>query len=62
MPGEASAGIRFHKINEKIKYMVEITTLVVPGINDSEKELKNIADFIVGVDKRYSLACKQILS
>jgi len=28
---------------------VEITTLIVPGQNDSEKELKNIAEFIVSV-------------
>jgi len=30
---------------------VEITTLVVPGENDSEKELKGIAEFIASVDK-----------
>lgn len=31
---------------------VEVTTLVIPGLNDSEKELKEITDFIknVGVD------------
>ena len=42
---------------ESIKYMkkigmwVEITTLVVPGMNDREPELKKIADFIAGVDR-----------
>ncbi len=42
---------------ETIKYMkklgiwIEITTLIIPGENDSEKELKDIADFIVSVDK-----------
>jgi pyruvate formate lyase activating enzyme len=30
---------------------VEVTTLVVPGENDSEEELKDIAEFISGVDK-----------
>lgn len=28
----------------------EITTLIIPGYNDSEKELKDIAEFIVSVD------------
>jgi pyruvate formate lyase activating enzyme len=28
---------------------VEVTTLVIPGLNDSESELKGIADFIKGV-------------
>jgi pyruvate formate lyase activating enzyme len=30
---------------------VEVTTLVVPGLNDSEQELKKIAGFLAGVDK-----------
>ena len=30
---------------------VEVTTLVIPGENDSDKELKGIADFIAGIDK-----------
>ncbi|MFB3925101.1 MAG: AmmeMemoRadiSam system radical SAM enzyme [Syntrophales bacterium] len=30
---------------------IEITTLVVPGLNDSEQELREIADFIAGVDR-----------
>ncbi len=30
---------------------VEITTLVIPGVNDSEEELGLITDFISGVDK-----------
>ncbi|MCF7874187.1 MAG: AmmeMemoRadiSam system radical SAM enzyme [Candidatus Omnitrophica bacterium] len=42
---------------ESISYMkklgiwVEVTTLVVPGQNDSEEELSQIAEFIAGVDK-----------
>jgi pyruvate formate lyase activating enzyme len=30
---------------------VEVTTLLVPGANDSDSELKGIAQFIAGVDK-----------
>jgi pyruvate formate lyase activating enzyme len=30
---------------------IELTTLVVPGMNDSEKELTRIAEFISGLDK-----------
>jgi len=30
---------------------VELTTLVIPGLNDSSEELKQIAEFIVSVDK-----------
>ncbi len=30
---------------------VEVTTLVVPGMNDSPGELQQIADFIVGIDR-----------
>ncbi len=30
---------------------IEVTTLVVPEQNDSEKELKQIAEFIAGVSK-----------
>jgi pyruvate formate lyase activating enzyme len=29
---------------------IEITTLIIPGENDSEQELENIADFIAGID------------
>ncbi len=42
---------------ESIKLMkesgiwVEVTTLVVPGSNDSPEELKGIAEFLAGVDK-----------
>ncbi len=30
---------------------VEVTTLVIPGINDGEDELNDIANFIAGIDK-----------
>mgnify|MGYP001616969164 CR=1 FL=1 len=36
---------------KKLGVWVEITTLIIPGQNDSEKELKDIAEFIVSVGK-----------
>lgn len=40
--------IRFMK---KLGIWIEITTLVIPGTNDSEEELTNIARFIADVDR-----------
>ncbi|GAB6192868.1 AmmeMemoRadiSam system radical SAM enzyme [Desulfocastanea catecholica] len=31
---------------------VEVTTLIIPGMNDSEQELNEIASFLVGIDRR----------
>lgn len=48
-------GARLKPVLESIQKMhdagiwVEITTLIVPGKNDSEKELKQMAEFIAGV-------------
>jgi len=48
---------RISPVLDSIRYMkklgiwVEITTLIVPGQNDSEEELKDIARFIAGVDE-----------
>ena len=48
---------RLGPVLDSIRYMkklgiwVEVTTLVIPGENDSREELKDIADFIAGVDK-----------
>ncbi len=39
------------KLMRELGIWVEITTLVVPGENDSEEELTGIARFIAGVDK-----------
>jgi len=39
------------KLMRTLKIWVEITTLVVPGMNDSEEELRDIARFIAGVDR-----------
>ncbi|MBN1502336.1 AmmeMemoRadiSam system radical SAM enzyme [Candidatus Woesearchaeota archaeon] len=39
------------KVYYELGIWIEITTLVVPGQNDSEKELGQIAQFIAGIDK-----------
>ena len=39
------------RLMRKLNIWVEITTLVVPGENDSEEELRDIAEFIASVDK-----------
>lgn len=39
------------RLMKKMGIWVEVTTLVVPGENDSEEELTGIAEFIAGVDK-----------
>ncbi|MFH0868266.1 MAG: AmmeMemoRadiSam system radical SAM enzyme [Candidatus Woesearchaeota archaeon] len=39
------------KLAHKLGIWIEITTLIIPGKNDSEKELKQIADFISNIDK-----------
>lgn len=52
-----TCGAHLEPVLESIEYMrklniwVEVTTLVVPGLNDSEEELKKIASFLAGVDK-----------
>jgi pyruvate formate lyase activating enzyme len=35
---------------KKLGIWIEVTTLVIPGINDSDKELKSIADFLSDLD------------
>lgn len=48
-------GARLHPVLDSLKKMkeqgiwVEITTLLIPGLNDSVEELKDIARFIVGL-------------
>lgn len=50
-------GARIEPVKENIKrtyemgIWLEVTTLVIPGKNDSTKELKAIADFIAGISK-----------
>ena len=35
----------------KNKIHLEVTTLIVPGVNDDEKQLKKIAEFLAGISK-----------
>ena len=48
---------RLQPVLDSIKYMkeagiwLEVTTLIIPGENDSDEELTQIAKFIAGVDK-----------
>jgi pyruvate formate lyase activating enzyme len=42
----------FIKLAHKMGVHLEITTLVVPYLNDSEDELDNIADFIASLDDK----------
>ena len=49
--GRLSFVLETIKLMRKLGIWVEITTLIVPGLNDSPGELKNIAAFIAGVDK-----------
>jgi len=39
------------RVMHKLGIWVEITTLVVPGENDSEEELRDIAEFIASIDR-----------
>jgi pyruvate formate lyase activating enzyme len=39
------------KLAHKLGIWIEITTLTIPGKNDSDEELKKIAGFIAGIDK-----------
>ena len=39
------------RLMKKLGIWVEITTLIIPGQNDSEKELRGLAEFIAGVGK-----------
>lgn len=45
-----SAVLRTIRLSKSLKLWVEITTLIIPGVNDSREELGAIADFIAGVD------------
>ena len=39
------------KKSHELGIWIEITTLLIPGKNDSEEEVKKIAEFIAGIDK-----------
>jgi len=36
---------------KRLKIWIEVTTLVVPGQNDSEEEIRKIAEFLAGIDR-----------
>lgn len=52
-----TCGARLKPVLESIKFFnaarvwTEVTTLIVPGQNDSKRELREIADFLAGVNK-----------
>ena len=48
--GDLNAVLEFIKLAHNAGVHIEITTLVVPDLNDSEKELDGIAEFIAGID------------
>ncbi len=37
---------------KKLGIWIEVTTLIVPGLNDTEDEMKGIAHFLAGLDKK----------
>ena len=45
-----SAVLESIRLFKSLCLWIEITTLVIPGVNDSKGELKEIADFIAGLD------------
>ncbi|GHU02278.1 AmmeMemoRadiSam system radical SAM enzyme [Spirochaetia bacterium] len=47
--GNLQTVLDFIRLAHKTKVHVEITTLVVPGLNDSQAELDGCADFIAGL-------------
>ena len=54
-----NANIDFVKENiaylYKKKIHLEVTNLLVPGFNDSEKDFKEVSEFIAGIDKKIPL-------
>ena len=39
---------------------LEIVTLLIPGFNDGEDELKGMTDFLAGVSPDIPLACDRV--
>jgi pyruvate formate lyase activating enzyme len=48
--GKLAPVLKSIEIMKRMNIWVEVTTLVVPGENDSEEEFKKIADFLAGID------------
>jgi len=51
--GDLQTVLDFIKLCYKMNVHLEITTLVVPDLNDSEEELSSIADFIASLDNEF---------
>ena len=49
--GKLDPVLRSIELMKRLNIWVEVTTLVVPGQNDSEDEFGNIAAFLAGIDK-----------
>lgn len=49
--GRLEPVLRILKLMKKLGIWVEVTTLIIPTLNDSEEELEKIAQFIVGLGK-----------
>jgi pyruvate formate lyase activating enzyme len=50
LKGDLQTTLDFIELGHKSGVHIEITTLVVPGLNDSDEELDRAADFIAGLD------------
>jgi pyruvate formate lyase activating enzyme len=48
--GRLAPVLKSIQLMKKLNIWVEVTTLIVPGQNDSQEELKKIAEFLAGVD------------
>jgi pyruvate formate lyase activating enzyme len=48
--GKLAPVLKSIELMKKLNIWVEVTTLIVPGQNDSEEELKQIANFLAGLD------------
>lgn len=50
MGGRLNPVLESIKLMREYKIWVEVTTLVIPGVNDSEEELEDIAEYIASID------------
>ncbi len=48
--GKLAPVLKNIELMKKLNIWIEVTTLVVPGQNDSDKELRKIANFLAGLD------------
>ncbi|HSB04170.1 MAG TPA: AmmeMemoRadiSam system radical SAM enzyme [Thermodesulfobacteriota bacterium] len=48
--GRLAPVLKSIELMKKLNIWLEVTTLIVPGQNDSQEELKKIAEFLAGVD------------